>query len=66
MCIRDRNMPDWLQAFASRQPVTLTADAMRAIFNGTDAGSSLFWALVWIVGIVGVSSTLAIRTFQKS
>ena len=59
------NMPDWLQAFASRQPVTLTADAMRAIFGGTDVGSALFWALVWIVAITAVGSTLAIRAFAK-
>ncbi len=60
------NMPDWLQAFASRQPVTLTADTMRALFNGTEVGSSLFWALVWIVGIFGVAAALAIRTFERS
>lgn len=60
------NMPEWLQAFASRQPVTLTIDAMRALFNGTEIGSSLFWSLVWIFGILGVASTLAIRTFNES
>ena len=60
------NMPDWLQAFASRQPVTLTADTMRALFNGTEVGSSLFWALVWIVGIFVVAATLAIRAFERS
>ncbi len=60
------NMPDWLQAFASRQPVTLTADTMRALFNGTEVGSSLFWALVWIVGIFVVAATLAIRAFEQS
>lgn len=60
------NMPEWLQAFASRQPVTLTADTMRALFNGTEIGSSLFWALVWTFGIFAVAFTLAIRTFEKS
>lgn len=60
------NMPGWLQAFASRQPVTLTVDAMRALFNGTEMGSSLFWALVWILGILSVAATMAIRTFNNS
>lgn len=60
------NMPAWLQAFASRQPVTLTADAMRALFNGTDVGSSLFWSLVWILGILAIFSALSIRTFSRS
>ncbi len=60
------NMPDWLQQFASRQPVTLTIDAMRDIFDGTNPGSSLFWSLVWIFGILAVASTLAIRTFNKN
>ncbi len=60
------NMPEWLQAFASRQPVTLTADTMRALFNGTDLGSSWFWALVWIAGIFAVAATLAVRTFERS
>ena len=60
------NMPPWLQAFASRQPVTLAADTMRALFNGTEVGSSLFWVLVWIAGIFAVAATLAIRTFERS
>ena len=60
------NMPPWLQAFSSRQPVTLTIDAMRAILAGTNPGSSLFWSLVWIFGILGVASTLAVRTFSKN
>ena len=60
------NMPQWLQEFASRQPVTLAADTMRALFIGGEVGSSLFWALVWIFGILAVASTLAIRTFSNS
>lgn len=60
------NMPPWLQQFASRQPVTLTIDAMRAIFNGANPGSSLFWSLVWIFGIFAVAYTAAIRTFDNS
>ena len=60
------NMPEWLQAFASRQPVTLTIDAMRAILAGNNPGSSLFWSLVWIFGILGVASALAVRTFNQN
>lgn len=60
------NMPPWLQQFASRQPVTLTADTMRALFNGSEVGSSLFWALLWSFGILAIAMTAAIRIFQKN
>ncbi len=60
------NMPGWLQAFASRQPVTLTIDSMRALFHGGDVSGSLPGAIAWIAGITIVSFTLSIREFERS
>lgn len=61
-----QNMPGWLQAFASRQPVTLTIDSMRALFHGGDVWASLPGAIAWIVGIIVVSAFFSIREFERS
>ena len=46
------DMPDWLQAFASVQPVSVTVNAVRALSEG---GPTLQWfwqSLAWTAGIL--------------
>ncbi|MGP3971769.1 ABC transporter permease [Streptomyces sp. 6N223] len=44
-------MPDWLQVFARNQPVSLTINAMRALFHGGPAFHWVWLSLVWAAGI---------------
>jgi ABC-2 type transport system permease protein len=58
-------MPGWLRTFADAQPVTHVANALRALTHGDPAKSSVMHALVWSVGILVVSATLATWRFRK-
>jgi ABC-2 type transport system permease protein len=51
-------MPAVLRAFAANQPVTAVANAMRALLNGTPAGSAPWHAVVWCVAITAASIAL--------
>lgn len=59
-------MPGWLQAFVSHNPVTHGVDAMRAWFNGGDAGSDAWWAFGWAAGILALFMVLAVNQFKKA
>src|SRR3954447_19223103 len=59
-------MPDWLQPWAENQPVSLTASAARELMLGLPAGNDLFWAYVWIVGIVAVCAPLAVWQYRRA
>ncbi len=58
-------MPDWLQAFALHQPVTLVINAMRAMALGGDIGTPLWQSLAWMAGILAVFAPLAVRAYRR-
>jgi ABC-2 type transport system permease protein len=67
------SMPGWLQAFAEHQPITVMADAVRALTLG-DAGQKLLepstsWyvgrSLLWATALVAVFAPLAIARFRR-
>jgi ABC-2 type transport system permease protein len=60
-----QSMPSWLQPIAKANPFTKMVDAVRALFIGTPAGSSIWEAVAWAVGIVVVFATLAIWRFRR-
>ena len=60
------NMPGWLQPIANNNPFTIVTNAARALYNGRDAGSDLWVALAWAVGITVVFAFLAIRKFNSA
>lgn len=60
------NMPSWLQGFAEANPFTKVTNATRALFNGIDPGSDLWWAIGWAVAITVVFAVLSIRKFNRS
>ncbi len=67
------SMPGWLQPFATHQPVSVTASAVRALFIGGDRmvppvdTASLVWqSIAWAVGIVLVFAPLAVRRYRKA
>ena len=62
-------MPGWLQAFANHQPVTQTANAIRALSQGEpmagDLTGSLLRSLLWIAAIIAVFAPLAVARYRK-
>ena len=61
-----QSMPSWLQAFAEHQPVSVTAQALRALLTGGEWQSPLLQAVAWSVGIGVVFATLAVRRYRRT
>lgn len=61
-----RTMPSWLQPFARNNPFTIATNAVRALYNGKEAGNDLWLALAWAAGITVVFAVLAVRKFTSS
>ena len=64
-------MPGWLQPFAEHQPVSVTAEAVRALCLGghnigVDTTSAVLAALAWGVGILAVFIPLSVRRYRKA
>jgi ABC-2 type transport system permease protein len=68
------SMPDWLQAFASHQPITYMVDAVRALTQGPaaealighSAGYLVIRSLLWAAGLVAVFAPLAALRYRRS
>ena len=59
-------MPDWLQAIAQVNPVTVTVNALRAMSLGFgDVWGNLWQTFAWVVGILIVFATLAISRYRR-
>jgi ABC transporter DrrB family efflux protein len=59
-------MPDWMQAFANNQPVTLVINAMRALALGGPVNPALWQSIVWLAGILVVFAPLAVRAYRRA
>ena len=60
------SMPDWLQPFAEHNPITVTVDALRALWIGADGGNAVWMALAWSVGLTVVFASLAIARYRRA
>jgi ABC transporter DrrB family efflux protein len=60
------SMPSWLESFAEHNPFSTMVDAMRALFLGTPAGSDIWAAVVWSVGIVAVFGPLSVWRYRRA
>jgi ABC transporter DrrB family efflux protein len=58
-------MPGWLQSFARVNPVTNTAEAVRALCQGGPTAAHVFHALAWIAGILLVFVPLSVRRYRR-
>ncbi|TDC72820.1 ABC transporter permease [Streptomyces hainanensis] len=58
-------MPSWLQHFARNQPVSVTIDALRALFEGGEAFHYVWLSLAWAAGIFLVFFTIAVRLYHN-
>ncbi|MEO3862974.1 ABC transporter permease [Acrocarpospora sp. B8E8] len=59
------SMPSWIRPFAHNQPVTVTVDALRALFHGGPILSPLIQSLVWCVLVTAICLTGAITTYTR-
>ncbi|MFG1811678.1 ABC transporter permease [Streptomyces sp. NPDC049040] len=59
-------MPGWLQAFAEHQPVSRTAEAVRALVLGGPAATDVWQALAWDAGIVAVFAPLGVWLYRRA
>jgi ABC transporter DrrB family efflux protein len=57
-------MPDGLQQFAEANPFTTIADAVRSLWLGTPAGSDVWVAFLWCIGLTVVFAPLAVRRYK--
>ena len=60
------SMPDWLQAFANVNPVTLTVNAVRELWLGVPSGNAILWSIVWSVGLVAIFGPLATLRYRRT
>jgi len=58
-------MPGWLQGFAAISPITVTADAARALAIGGPLAEPLLLTLGWTVAIVAVFAPLSVHRFRR-
>lgn len=59
-------MPEWLQAFARNQPVSVTASAVRALTIGGPTAGEVVQALLWCAAIVAVFAPIAVRLYRRA
>jgi len=58
-------MPGPVRAFADNQPVTSIVNTIRDLFTGQPAGTSIWIALGWCLGVLVVAYVLAVLTYQR-
>ncbi|MGW0907338.1 ABC transporter permease [Streptomyces sp. NPDC002853] len=63
--VKPETMPGWLQAFVNNNPITHLASAVRDLMAGTAPGSSLVWALGWVVLLVAVFGPVTMRLYNR-
>jgi ABC transporter DrrB family efflux protein len=58
-------MPTWLQTFAANSPVTLAADATRALSIGGEVTRPLLLTLLWSAVILAVAIPASVRRYRR-
>ncbi len=59
-------MPEWLQVFANHQPVSATANAVRALTIGGPTSRYVVEALAWAAAILIIFVPMAVRLYRKA
>ncbi|MEU9820302.1 ABC transporter permease [Pseudonocardia alni] len=60
-----QTMPGWLQGFVAVNPVSRTADAVRALLDGAPAGGAATVSLLTSAGLVVVFAPLAVALYRR-
>lgn len=61
-----KTMPSWMQGWARHQPVSVTADAVRAAMLGGPVAHKALISLAWAFGIALVLGPIAVRRYRRS
>jgi ABC transporter DrrB family efflux protein len=61
-----QNMPGWLQAWANHQPVSVTANAVRALMIGGPTAGYVIGALAWAVGILVIFVPISVQRYRRA
>jgi oleandomycin transport system permease protein len=59
------SMPDWLQWFADRQPMTLVTDTVRSLTLDGSGGPAFLPAVLWSLGILAVSFPVGLWLYNR-
>jgi len=59
------DMPGWLQAFGTHQPVNALVTAERALILGGQATRDVLVSLAWSAGILIIFALIAARTYAR-
>jgi len=59
------SMPKWLQAFANHQPVSATANAVRALMQGGPTAVYVWQTLAWVVVILAIAVPLSVKKYRQ-
>lgn len=60
------SMPDWLQAFAEVNPVTVCVNAVRELWLGVPSGDDILWTVVWSLGLLAIFAPLATARYRRT
>jgi ABC-2 type transport system permease protein/oleandomycin transport system permease protein len=60
------NMPGWLQPWARNQPVSVTAQAFRALTIGGPTADVVLKAVAWSVAMIAIFAPIAVRLYRKA
>lgn len=60
------NMPGWLQPWARNQPVSITAEAFRALTIGGPTSGLVIKAVLWAAVIIAIFAPIAVRLYRKA
>ncbi|GGI04793.1 ABC transporter permease [Egicoccus halophilus] len=58
-------MPDWLRGFAANSPVTVTADAARALSIGGPTLRPVLLTLAWATAILAIAVPASVRRYRR-
>jgi ABC-2 type transport system permease protein len=59
------SMPGPVRVFADNQPVTSIVDALRNLLAGQPAGTDIWVALVWCIGLLAIAYIAATAAYRK-
>jgi len=60
------SLPNGLEQFAEGNPFTVAVDAMRALWIGDPAGNSIWGAVVWSLGLIGLFAWLSVGRYKRA
>jgi ABC-2 type transport system permease protein/oleandomycin transport system permease protein len=64
--VQPESMPGWLQPWARNQPISITADAVRALTIGGPTQGLVLKSILWSILILAIFAPIAVRLYRKA